>query len=421
MSRVAKIYILSFIILVGLGFSVGYHYYYGFIKGQPYPYNTFLFLPDARFSDFFDVIRDSHSLDPYLNYNSAQYPFLIVLGYIFSLFANRAYVVYLGLVSSTFLFLSFLILRSKNWYTKAVPVFIISLLNYPFLFVVDRGNFESLLFVFLLLFLFFYTKKQYSISALFLALAISMKIYPAILLILFIPEKKYREIAVCLFSTAAITLASLMCFRGGLLPNLSFLLQGSNFGSNWQFTQFISINSNMVQRGVSLLTFFKIFYFETGLLPAFIKNHFSTIYMILASLMGILFVLYVIFVEKEIWKKVTLLIFSMLLLPPISADYKLLHVFIPLYMFLNTKNPSKLDLLYLMMFGLLLIPKDFYYLTAVISDAAGSPHDISISVVINILTLIGISGLIMTSGAKNWITNFCKAVGHVDSTFPRNP
>jgi hypothetical protein len=167
-----------------------------------------------------------------------------------------------------------------------------------------------------LAFSFFYGRKQYLASTIFLSLAISMKIYPAILLILFIPERKYREIVGCLLSTVVITLASLMCFRGGLLPNLNFLLQGSNIGSNWIFGQFTSIDSNMVQRGVTILTFFKIFYFETGLLPAFIKSSFSTIYLIFAALMGIVVVLYVIFLEKEIWKRVTLLIFSMLLLPP---------------------------------------------------------------------------------------------------------
>lgn len=413
MSRVVKIYIFTFIILLGLGFSVGYHYYYGVLKGKPYPYTTFLFLPDARFSDYSDVIRDSHSLDPYLEYKSAQYPFLIILGYLFSLTSNNSYIFYLGLVSSMFIFFSFIYLRGKNWYTNAVPVFIISLLNYPFLLVVDRGNFESLLFVFLLLFLLFYTKKQYSISALILAFAISMKIYPAVLLVLFISEKRVRAIVTCLASTAVITFASLLCFRGGVLPNLEFLLQGSNISSNSIFTQFTSINSSMVQRGVSLLTFIKIFYFETRLLPDFIKNNFMSFYVVLAAILAVPVILYVIFVEKETWKKVTLLIFSILLLPTISADYKLLHIFIPLYLFINKERQSKFDILYLLMFGLLLIPKDYYYFASVYSDALGS-HDISIAVVINILTMCMMSIFIMINGIKSHFSNLRNSTRVVD-------
>ena len=382
-----KIYTLSFIVVSGFALAVGFHYIYGMYENRPYPYNTFLFLPAFHFSDFYDVIRDGHSLNPYLEYQSAQYPFLIILGYLFSIFRNGSWIVYLGVVSSFYLLFNILNLRGKPWYTNATHIFIITFLSYPFLFTVDRGNFEFLLCILLLAFIFYYIRKQYLISVIFLSFAISMKIYPAILLVLYIPERKYREIAVGLMGTAAITIISLMFFKGGLLPNLNFLLQGSNIGSNWRFIEFTSINSDLVQRGVSLLTFFKIYYFEIGYLPSIIKNHFSTIYLILVSLIGILVVLDVIFVEKEAWKRVTLIIFSMLLLPPISADYKLLHVFIPLFMFLNNKNPSKLDPLYLLLFGLLLIPKDFYYFAAVISDGQGSPHDISISVVINILSM----------------------------------
>jgi len=420
MGKNQKIHALSLIILVVFALAVGFHYYYGVYQNRPYPYTTFLFLPHAQFNDYYAVVRDSHTLNPYLEYKSAQYPFLVILGYLFSLLPGKSYVFYLGFVSSLFLLFSILNLRGERWYTNATPIFIIAFLTYPFLVSADSGNFESLLCIFLLAFSSFYVRKQYLASTIFLSLAISMKMYPAILLILFIPERKYREIAVCLVTTVAITFASLMCFRGGLLPNLNFLLQGSNISSNSYFTQFISIDSNMVQRGVSLLTFFKIFYFETGLLPAFIRSNFSSIYMILAAIMGILVVLYVVFVENEIWKRVTLLIFSMLLLPTISADYKLLHVFILLYLFLNTKNPQKFDVLYLLLFGLLLIPKDFYYFTAVISEAAGN-YDISISVAINILTMIVISALIMTSGTRNWIANVRKANRPVGSTSPRHP
>jgi len=418
MGKNQKIYTLSFIILVGFALAVGFHYYYSFYLNRPYPYTTFLFPPEPHFEDYYSLLRNSHTLNPYWEFNHSQYPFLVILGNLLSLIPGRSYIFYILIVSSLFLLFSILNLRGERWHTNAMPIFIVTFLTYPFLFSVDRGNFESLLCIFLLAFLFFYNKKQYLVSTIFLSLAISMKIYPAILLILFIPERKYREIAVCLVTTVAITLASLMCFRGGLLHNLNFLLQGSNISSNSYFAQWMSINSNWVQRGVSLLTFFKIFYFETGLLPAFIRSSFSSIYMILAAMMGLLVFLYVIFVEKEIWKRVTLLTFSMLLLPPISADYKLLHVFIPLYLLLNTKNSQKFDVLYLLMFGLLLIPKDFHYFSTVISEGG---HDISTSVVINIFTMIVMSALIMTSGTKDWIANIRKATRPVGNTPPRHP
>ena len=44
-----------------------------------------------------------------------------------------------------------------------------------------------------------------------------------------------------------------------------------------------------------------------------------------------------------------------------SGGYKLLHLFIPLWLFINDKNISRYDLFYVISFGLLLIPKDYLY------------------------------------------------------------
>jgi hypothetical protein len=59
------------------------------------------------------------------------------------------------------------------------------------------------------------------------------------------------------------------------------------------------------------------------------------------------------------WKKVLLLVVAMNLLPQVSADYKMLHIFVPLFLFVNQDLPEKSDLLYAILFGLLLIPKDY--------------------------------------------------------------
>ena len=405
LNRRKKIQFLSLIVLIGFGFGVAYHYYFGTYWQQPYPQNTFLFVPSKHFSDFYDVVRDGHTLSPYLEYKSAQYPFLAMLGYLFSLIP-AAYIVYALLIIIFFLLLSVTHLWVDNWLTSATPVFILTFLSYPILITIDRGNFESLVFIFLLSFMYFFTKERYFTSALFLSFAISMKLYPAILLVLFIPEKRVRELLICVVSTVAITLASLLCFRGGLLPNLAFLLHGSNIGANPLFSQFTSLSSNMVQRGVSLFTFIKILSYSVGLFQGVKSSLFLTCYLIFAGALGILIVLSVVFIEKEIWKRVALLIFAMLLLPHISADYKLLHLFIPIYLLINSKHLSRFDILYLVAFALLLIPKDYYYFPNMVSDAApGHVHDVSISTFLNILIMVIITLAILINGLIQRIQN----------------
>lgn len=400
LNKEMKIYILCFLVVAGFALAVGFHYYYYYYRHQGYPFSTFLFLPKVHTSDFYDVLREGRFLDPYLTNKSAQYPFLVLLGYLFSLIPQHQYYFYVGIVSGLFLLFSIINLWLGKWYLNLTPIFSITFLSYPFLFTLDRGNFEGLLFVFLLAFIFFYSKKQYLVSAAFLSVAIATKVFPAILLVLFIPPKKYREMIICVAITLTITIISLLCFKGGFSANLNYLLAGVNISSNTNFDRFTGIESNVVQRGVSLLTLVKIFHYETGLLPRFFQVNFSNVYTVLVVTLAILTVVYIIFIEKEIWKKTALLIFAILLFPPISAEYKLLHVFIPLYIFINCQNSSKSDLPYLLMFGLLLIPKDYYFFQGVISE--NGIKEISISVVINMLTMIFMALAIVTSGLIKW-------------------
>jgi hypothetical protein len=408
MGKEAKIFILAFIVLMGFALAVGYHYFRGEILGEGYPANTFLYLPGNYAMDFRTVVKEGQSLDPYLGYKSAQYPLLVIAGYLFSfvhglLFQNLLFAI---VVSTPLLYFSVKFLKVSPWYLSLLPIFSIIFLSYPYLIEMDRLNFEGLLFVFLLLFMFFFSEKKYLISAFFLSIAVAMKAYPAILLVLFLPERKFREIAFCIGSTIILTMASLFCFHGGIYANLTYLIHGSNITSNSIFDRFTSIGSNTVQRGVTLLTLFKIIYYEAGLLPGFIVDHFSIFYLILAAILGGLIALDVVFIERELWKRVALLVFAMLLLPPISADYKLLHIYLPLFLFINSTKSSKLDLVFVLAFGTLLIPKDLFYLSHVISE--GNFYDISISVVINILILLGMSIMIMISGVRKHFRQYVK-------------
>jgi len=409
MNREAKIYLISFIILVGTSISIAYHYFQGFYLGNPYPYNTFLFTPMYRFSDFTSITNEIHNLNPYFGATSGQYPFLLMVGYLFSLIPESySYIVFLVMVTGLFLYFNRIRLWNFNWYRSITPIFIITFLSYPFLFTIDRGNFEILVFIFVLAFSFYFVKKQYAISAILLSCAIAMKVLPALLLILFIPEKKWRELVLCIACSIILTLFSLICFKGGLLANLTYLLNFSNISSNWNFMQFVSIEpGTFIQRGVSLLTLIKIFVLETSItLPQFIVANFSKLYVLSAGILLLPILFYVIFVEKILWKRTALAVFAMLLLPPISADYKLLYVFIPLFIYINTEKISYSDILYISLFGLLLIPKDYYYFKNVLSDAYISNafvHDVSVSIVINILIMILMSLMLIVSGCISWI------------------
>jgi hypothetical protein len=237
-----------------------------------------------------------------------------------------------------------------------------------------------------------------------------MKIFPAVLLLLYLPKKKYRELVLSIGITALLTLGSLLLFKGGLKANINFLLHGSNFS----FSTLVSFlgPGNMVQRGVTLFTFFKIIFLETGWIAKIDMAQFLSIYIKLAALSFIPLAAYVVFVEKILWRRVALLVFSMLLLPQISADYKLMHIYLPMFLFMISDDHSRLDIIYLLIFGLLMIPKDYAYYSHVASDAGAS--DISISVMINMTIMLLMSGLIIVSGLRDFMREKC----HI-STMPK--
>jgi hypothetical protein len=195
---------------------------------------------------------------------------------------------------------------------------------------------------------------------------------------------------------------SLLSFKGGLLANFSYLFNFSNISNNSTFLSFISLESGkMIQRSVTILSLIKVIIQQNQLsLSPNIVEHFSIIYIIMVCLLFLPVFVYILFIEKELWKTVALLTFSMLLLPNISADYKLLHIFLPIFLFINSKESSRLDLFYLLMFGLLMIQKNYFYLSGISSDAGW--HDLSTAVLVNIIVMLLTGCVIMISGFIKW-------------------
>ncbi len=396
----AKIRYIVTIILIGFVTSVFFHYFQGVYQNLPYPHNTFLFLPSDKFNDFFNFYNLLQYQEPYFgNHQSVQYPFSNLIGYAFTILPRTtAFIVYTALFMYAFIIFAVLFTYPENSKKHISELLIISLLTYPILFTLDRGNPESYVFISLLGFIYFYEKKEYLLTVIFLSSAIAMKLFPIVFVIIYLSDKKYKEVLLTGLFTCVLTIFSLLFFKGGIYENLVQIIRGANLV---RLNVFLG-GDLVVQRGVSLFTLAKIFFIETDLIYKVNMAKFLSIYIIIAVALGLFIAVYVVLVEKEFWKKVAILVVAMLLLPHVSADYKLIHIFLPLFLFINTPRSSRLDGLYIALFGLLLIPKDYYLLSKVISDSGVA--DISISVIINDIVLITMLLLIMGTGLKNWIS-----------------
>ncbi len=94
-------------------------------------------------------------------------------------------------------------------------------------------------------------------------------------------------------------------------------------------------------------------------------------YNIIVMILGVLFSVFC-FLEKELWKKITLLLAIIILLPYVSSSYKMIFMFIPLWLFVNKDTKSKFDMAHTILFGLLLVP----YHLIIITPTNSNPHGV---------------------------------------------
>lgn len=385
LSHLARIVFCGFII------SILFHYSVAHYAPSPlnyYPYDTFLFKSDARFSDFSSIYDASQKLAPYTltihPFPSAYFPFVHLLMYPFTkIHGNTVLLLYLiGFSGFLFYFLRrrllYLVTQNERFYVLTI----LSFMTYPFLYLMDRSNLEGLIFIFLVLFFERLEKNKDTEASIWLSLAIAIKAYPALFAFLFLAKKKYRAFLLSTLVPIALTLMSSLCLHGGL----SETIRGLQFNLT-VLGQDMLEKPLGIQHSSSLYGIFRLLlaspYQRLG-------TPWSTLYAILAGV-TLLLSMWIIWAKRPpIWISSTLLIAFAIVVPSVSFDYKLIHLWIPIVLFIAKKETSRLDPLWLGAFGLLLIPKDYYWIV----------EDVSISSVLNPLLLLLLIVLAWTTAVQ---------------------
>ncbi len=358
LTRSLRIYVIVTIIVIGFAAAAFHSYWQGVYLHKGGPQNTFLFSQESPFGDLFDFYS-YRDLDIYTkgSHIGVYLPFGYLVSYFLtSLPRNISLEIFLGIFILIFMYYVYKSM-GKASEIKLRDYFVFTFLTYPFLFAIDRANNEIVLFLFLALFIYFYQKEKYILSAFFLSLAISMKIYPAIFLILFVTDKKYKEAAFAIFASAAMTLCGFAVFKGSIKENIRGILDGFQY-----YRRVYIIGDWGFGYGSSLFGYIKWLFLQTYGEP-YLKNssiilRVYSIFSLVAS--GVIFC-YLLTFSKIFWQRIALLVFAAILLPFVSADYKLLLLFIPMFLYLNYSSKSNFDLLYCLGFSFLMIPKNFYF------------------------------------------------------------
>jgi len=381
-----KIGLFVLIIVIGFAVAVAYHYIMGYYLDKPWPENTFLHKPGVHFWDFILVVRQSAGLSPFINDigGFAGSPFAHFVGYLFSII-QISWLQLLVFFSSFFIVTLLLVkhylygFKSKIGSYQLLAIFVIVFLQYPVIFAVDRANFDLLVCAALLLFVLAYGRQKFRVSTVFLALAIALKPYAGIFLMVYIFDKRYKDTLLVLFNVLFFTILSLALFKGGFFTEtkqyFTALFSAVDYlsaGNQQAFTSDLYGLLTVVTQFIGNKLGADIY------LPAY--HEVKIIYGLFAIAVFVYLTVYVWKNHQPPWKILALLTILLVLLPFGTADYRLIYLLVPMLMFIAAGEKTRHDMIIIILWGLLLIPKNYYTLQ--------SPQNIGM--IINPLLLVGL-------------------------------
>lgn len=358
MEKSKKILLFANILLVGFFIQIVYVYYSSGIAGLGYPYNSFLFKANIAFSDFWGILIKIKSLHPYTlpanwqNYFPLSFILILPFAYVKNLIFS--YFIFATGFLAFFTYCNYKKLSCSEFCTlqNIQNMVILTFFAYPLICLLDRGNLDMLSFIFFVPFIYFFKKEKYEKSALCLAIINAMKPFSVLFLLLFLFKKRYREFFLSIGTTFLLILGGFLVFGTDVLGQFAVLVQ------SWQsflLTYVYSPDINLMGQS-SLFAMLKIIFCKLQVpfyipIPKLVGMY--NIFSIFVTVITAIFA----YREKIFWKQIMLLTLYMILMPLVSMDYKMVFLYVPIWLFMNNPEKSKTDLAYIILLGLLFIPK----------------------------------------------------------------
>jgi hypothetical protein len=196
------------------------------------------------------------------------------------------------------------------------------LFSCPFWFEYLLGNLEICIFLIVAFGILAFLRRHFVLAAMLIGVAASMKIFPFVYFALFLSYRKYRELALGIFTVAVTSLVSLWL----ICPSLSIAVRGIWAGLAGFQTVYV-LQYRPIETGFdhSLLGIIKALshHFYGWTMP----GHLGTGYMVCVSTAGLaLYFLRIRFLP--LLNQILCLSIASVLLPPISHEYTLIHLYV---------------------------------------------------------------------------------------------
>lgn len=205
------------------------------------------------------------------------------------------------------------------------------LLSVPFLFSYERANLVLFSLIFTLIYIWGFDREEPWIrwlAFLSLSLAAAIKIYPAVLGLLLVRERRWKDTSILVCMGALVFMLPFLFFDGGI-SNVFAMIHNLTVASDIMATTSFGIKHD-------LSNFLNFLTYTTGIPFA----SFSTVLVVI--LMCSVCVVVVMHPRMPLWRAVTLLSSLMILVPGFSYTYTLLFMAPPLALFLRDagKDPT---------------------------------------------------------------------------------
>ena len=272
----------------------------------------------------------------------------------------------LGAVAATLLFGRALRRRGLNWTSTAILLLIAGVLSYPILFAVDRGNIELINVVLVWATIACVWNQWWYKGAILLGLAISIKLFPFVLLGIFVAQRKYLQ------GLLTICIAALSTALSYIVLGPTFAVARAGIASGLEFfKQNYVLATHLDEAGFdhSIFTLLKLVHkaayqrIPTAVSPDLTR--WLSVYLLVATLSGLI-LFFGRVIRLPLTNQIVVLVAASLLLPPLSADYTLMHLYAPfacLALVAVSASVSRTQqrgiVLAMLLFGVLMAPESF--------------------------------------------------------------
>ncbi|MBM4137866.1 MAG: DUF2029 domain-containing protein [Nitrospira sp.] len=245
------------ILLVAVLFSANLIFYYivGYFHNEVFPRNTYLPAPITRFGDFYNMYSawTQHKFAG-VGYGLSYFPAAYLIVHPFTLIKDpyKSVAVFETIFVIFFVCYTYRYFPWHNVYDKLLSTLVLTLFTYPVAFTWHTGNLEAALFILVCLFYINYSKGNIRFANFFIAFAISSKLFPGVFLVLYLRDKKFKDLIWVVFYCAILSVVPLLIFKGGILDGFDIYLSNLR-ASQEMYNQLMIIGRPGVHFGHSLI------------------------------------------------------------------------------------------------------------------------------------------------------------------------